>query len=54
MERLRIGMNARSMDVFFDWAGADFLKLGPLRLLASHYPAYYTAGFSDKVSSAGG
>ena len=36
MERLRIAMNARVNGRFFDWAGADFSKLGPLRLLASH------------------
>ena len=36
MERLRIAMNARSMDVFSIGQAQIFLKLGPLRLLASH------------------
>ena len=53
MERLRIVMNARSMDVFFDWAGADFFKAGSVAPTREPYPAYHIAGFSDKVSSAG-
>jgi hypothetical protein len=46
-------MNARSTDVF-SIARGQILKLRPCAPAREQYPAYYIAGFSDKVSSTGG